>query len=59
MEKIIESKNRLAGYTNSLINKKIKSLCESYGDSQTTLCRSYKEILEENVLASIYYWRKF
>ena len=52
------SKNGSVGYTNGLINNEIKDLCENYEDSKLTLCKSYKEILEEKSTSIILLWEE-
>ena len=58
MERKIRSKNGLVGYINGLINNEIKDLCENYEDSELTLCKSYKEILEEKSASIILLWEE-
>ena len=58
MERKIRSKNGSVGYINGLINNEIKDLCENYEDSKLTLCKSYKEILEEKSASIILLWEE-
>ena len=58
MERKIRSKNGSVGYINSLINNEIKNLCENYEYSKLTLCKSYKEILEEKSPSIILLWEE-
>ena len=58
MERKIRSKNGSVGYINGLINNEIKDLCENYEDSELTLCKSYKEILEEKSASIILLWEE-
>ena len=55
MERKIRSKN---GSVDCLINNEIKDLCENDEDSKLTLCKSYKEILEEKSASIILLWEE-
>ena len=56
MERKITSKNGSVGYINGLINNEIKDSCENYEGSKLTLCKQYKEILEEKGASIVLLW---
>ena len=57
MERKITSKNGSVGYINGLINNDIKDLYENYEGSKLTLCKQYKEILEEKGASIVLLWQ--
>ena len=58
MKEKIRLKNEPVIYINDLINNGLKNLCENYEDSKLTLCKSYKEILEEKSANIISLWNE-
>ena len=58
MERKIRSKNGSVEYITGLINNEIKDLCDNYEDSKLTLCKPYKEILEEKSASIILLWEE-
>ena len=58
MERKIRSKNGSVEYITGLINNEIKDLCDNYEDSKLTLCKPYKEILEEKSATIILLWEE-